>query len=43
VRLHSHSAGTVFEIGRLGSGDCRIALAVAGKGNHTSAVSPSVR
>jgi 8-oxo-dGTP diphosphatase len=38
VRTHAHAAGTLFEIGRLGPGRCEIALALAGKGNHSSAV-----
>jgi 8-oxo-dGTP diphosphatase len=38
VRKRTHAAGTVFEVGRLGSSDCQIALAVVGKGNHPSAV-----
>jgi adenosylhomocysteine nucleosidase len=38
IRVQSHRAGTRFEIGRLPGSDCRVALAPAGKGNHTAAV-----
>lgn len=37
-RLHRHPRGTRFEVGRLGDGDCRVALALVGKGNQASAV-----
>lgn len=38
LRLHPHSAGTRFEVGRIRDSDCRVALALAGKGNHPAAV-----
>jgi 8-oxo-dGTP diphosphatase len=37
VTTHTHSTGTIFEIGHL-SGGCRIALARTGVGNHPAAV-----
>ncbi|GGQ72328.1 5'-methylthioadenosine/S-adenosylhomocysteine nucleosidase family protein [Couchioplanes azureus] len=37
-RTHRHPAGTLFEVGRLGTGGCRIALGLVGKGNHPAAV-----
>jgi adenosylhomocysteine nucleosidase len=38
LRLHRHSAGTRFEVGNVGKTGCRVALALAGKGNHPAAV-----
>jgi adenosylhomocysteine nucleosidase len=38
LQLRSHPAGTRFEIGRLKHGNCRVALALVGKGNHPAAV-----
>jgi adenosylhomocysteine nucleosidase len=38
LRLHPHPAGTRFEVGRLRHGNCRVALALVGKGNHPAAV-----
>jgi 8-oxo-dGTP diphosphatase len=38
LQVHSHRAGTRFEVGRLVGHDCRVALAQVGKGNHTAAV-----
>jgi 8-oxo-dGTP diphosphatase len=38
LQVHSHRAGTRFEVGRLAGHDCRVALAQVGKGNHTAAV-----
>jgi nucleoside phosphorylase/ADP-ribose pyrophosphatase YjhB (NUDIX family) len=38
LRVQSHRAGTRFEVGRLADHDCRVALALAGKGNHAAAV-----
>jgi adenosylhomocysteine nucleosidase len=38
LRLHSHQAGTRFEVGRIGDSNCRVALALVGKGNHPAAV-----
>lgn len=38
LEVHSHRAGTRFEVGRLVGHDCRVALAQVGKGNHTAAV-----
>jgi adenosylhomocysteine nucleosidase len=38
IRVQSHRAGTRFEIGRLADSDCRVALALVGKGNHAAAV-----
>lgn len=38
LRVHRHSAGTRFEVGRLGSSGCRVALGLVGKGNHPAAV-----
>jgi nucleoside phosphorylase len=38
VRLHRHAQGTRFEVGRLATGRCRIALALVGKGNQSAAV-----
>ncbi|GAA3572563.1 hypothetical protein GCM10022419_061840 [Nonomuraea rosea] len=37
-RVHRHTAGTRFELGRLTGGGCRVALGLVGKGNHPSAV-----
>jgi adenosylhomocysteine nucleosidase len=38
LRVQWHEAGTRFEIGRLADRDCRVALALVGKGNHSAAV-----
>ena len=38
IRVHRHAAGTLFEIGTLGAGGCRVALGLVGKGNHPAAV-----
>jgi adenosylhomocysteine nucleosidase len=38
LRLQQHPAGTRFEVGRIGQGACRAALALVGKGNHPAAV-----
>ena len=38
LQVHSHRAGTRFEVGRLTGHDCRVALAQVGQGNHTAAV-----
>jgi adenosylhomocysteine nucleosidase len=38
IRMQAHPAGTRFEIGRLADGECHVALAVVGKGNHAAAV-----
>jgi 8-oxo-dGTP diphosphatase len=38
VRVQPHRAGTRFEVGRLADRDCRVALALVGKGNHAAAV-----
>lgn len=38
VRVHRHPAGTRFEIGRIDESDCKVALALVGKGNHPAAV-----
>ncbi|MEV4625340.1 5'-methylthioadenosine/S-adenosylhomocysteine nucleosidase [Micromonospora sp. NPDC049523] len=37
-QTHRHSAGTRFEVGRLGTKGCRVALGLVGKGNHPAAV-----
>jgi 8-oxo-dGTP diphosphatase len=37
-RVHRHTAGTRFELGRLTGDGCRVALGLVGKGNHPSAV-----
>ncbi|MFI9596999.1 hypothetical protein [Nonomuraea sp. NPDC052265] len=37
-RVHRHTAGTRFEVGRLANGGHRVALGLVGKGNHRSAV-----
>ncbi|OJF14762.1 5'-methylthioadenosine/S-adenosylhomocysteine nucleosidase family protein [Couchioplanes caeruleus] len=37
-RTHRHPAGTLFEVGRLGTGGFRVALGLVGKGNHPAAV-----
>ncbi|MET7459594.1 5'-methylthioadenosine/S-adenosylhomocysteine nucleosidase [Nonomuraea sp. NPDC005501] len=37
-RVHRHTAGTRFEVGRLGGDGRRVALGLVGKGNHPSAV-----
>ncbi|MEV5410014.1 5'-methylthioadenosine/S-adenosylhomocysteine nucleosidase [Thermopolyspora sp. NPDC052614] len=36
--LHRHPHGTLFEVGRLASGRCRVALANVGTGNQAAAV-----
>ncbi len=38
IQVQSHRAGTRFEVGRLAGHDCRVALALVGKGNHAAAV-----
>ena len=38
IRVQPHRAGTRFEVGRLADRDCRVALALVGKGNHAAAV-----
>ena len=38
LRSHPHPQGTRFEVGRIADGDCRIALALVGKGNQPAAV-----
>lgn len=38
LQVHRHAAGTRFEVGRIGQSDCRVALALVGKGNHPAAV-----
>jgi adenosylhomocysteine nucleosidase len=38
LRVHRHVAGTRFEVGRISQSDCRVALALVGKGNHPAAV-----
>jgi adenosylhomocysteine nucleosidase len=38
ITVETHPKGTRFEVGRLESSDCRIALALADKGNHPAAV-----
>ncbi|GGT06782.1 hypothetical protein GCM10010156_75200 [Planobispora rosea] len=38
VRVHRHTAGTRFELGRLAGDGPRVALGLVGKGNHPSAV-----
>jgi adenosylhomocysteine nucleosidase len=38
LKPHVHSQGTHFEVGRLAGTDCRVALALVGKGNHAAAV-----
>lgn len=38
VRTQSHRAGTLFDVGHLVGHDCQVALALAGKGNHSAAV-----
>jgi nucleoside phosphorylase len=37
-RLHRHGRGTLFEIGTLRGTNCRVALGLTGKGNHSAAV-----
>src|SRR5690606_2154633 len=37
-RLHRHSTGTRFEVGRIRGSTCRIALGLVGKGNHAAAI-----
>ncbi|MGW0803292.1 5'-methylthioadenosine/S-adenosylhomocysteine nucleosidase family protein [Nonomuraea sp. NPDC002799] len=37
-RVHRHTAGTRFEVGRLAGDGRRVALGLVGKGNHPSAV-----
>jgi 8-oxo-dGTP diphosphatase len=38
VTARPHSAGTRFEVGRLGDRGCQVELALTGKGNHPTAV-----
>lgn len=38
LRQHRHSAGTLFEVGRLAGGDCKVALGLVGMGNQPAAV-----
>jgi adenosylhomocysteine nucleosidase len=38
LRVHRHRAGTRFEIGRVSTSGCQVALALVGKGNHPAAV-----
>ena len=38
LRVRRHTAGTRFEVGRIGQSDCRVALGLVGKGNHPAAV-----
>ncbi|ABP56799.1 5'-methylthioadenosine/S-adenosylhomocysteine nucleosidase [Salinispora tropica] len=38
LRVRPHPAGTRFEVGKLGQSGCRVALGLAGKGNHPAAV-----
>jgi adenosylhomocysteine nucleosidase len=38
ITPQTHPAGTRFELGHLSSGDCRVALALTGKGNQPAAV-----
>jgi adenosylhomocysteine nucleosidase len=38
IRVRTHPAGTRFEVGRLGSDGCPVALALVGKGNQHAAV-----
>ncbi|GAA1685675.1 5'-methylthioadenosine/S-adenosylhomocysteine nucleosidase [Nonomuraea maheshkhaliensis] len=38
LRLHRHSQGTLFEVGRLADGRCQVVLAHVGKGNLSAAV-----
>ncbi|MEU1755988.1 5'-methylthioadenosine/S-adenosylhomocysteine nucleosidase [Micromonospora matsumotoense] len=38
LRVRRHPAGTRFEVGRIGRSNCRVALALVGKGNHPAAV-----
>jgi nucleoside phosphorylase len=38
ISAQTHPMGTRFEVGRLGDGECRVALALAGKGNQAAAV-----
>ncbi|MBY8870503.1 5'-methylthioadenosine/S-adenosylhomocysteine nucleosidase [Micromonospora sp. PLK6-60] len=38
LRVHRHTAGTRFEVGRISQSTCRVALALVGKGNHPAAV-----
>ena len=38
ARVHIHGQGTRFRRGRLAGGNCEIALALVGKGNHAAAV-----
>jgi adenosylhomocysteine nucleosidase len=37
-RTHRHAQGTLFEVGRVRDGGCRVALSLVGKGNHPAAV-----
>jgi adenosylhomocysteine nucleosidase len=36
--VQTHPMGTRFEVGRLGDGGCRVALALVGKGNQAAAI-----
>lgn len=38
LRVHRHAAGTRFEVGCIDQSNCRVALALVGKGNHPAAV-----
>jgi adenosylhomocysteine nucleosidase len=38
IQVRTHRAGTRFEVGRLAGQNCRVALALVGKGNHPAAV-----
>lgn len=38
ITAHTHPSGTRFEVGHLASNDCRVALALTGKGNQSAAV-----
>jgi len=38
IAVQTHPMGTRFEVGRLEDGGCRVALALAGKGNQAAAV-----
>ncbi|GAA3152531.1 5'-methylthioadenosine/S-adenosylhomocysteine nucleosidase [Nonomuraea roseoviolacea] len=38
LRTHHHRAGTLFEVGYLADGECRVVLGLVGKGNHPAAV-----
>ncbi|MFY1636945.1 purine phosphorylase [Solwaraspora sp. WMMB335] len=38
LRTHRHPAGTRYEVGKLSSGQCQVALGLVGAGNQSSAV-----